>query len=139
MPPSSSLVGRSGDANALLQRSEHLHTLVRRTNSGSIIAGVVVGVVAFLILVGGGFGWWRMRARKRAGPPKEMVEEREGEAESMDDGDHYDFDVQTAADNGVRGSKLYGPSGHRHTMVFDDNAIPMSPGHTPLRAGYTPN
>lgn len=41
----------------------------------------------------------------------------------MDDGDHYDADIQNAADNGVRGSKLYGPSGHRNTMILDGPVV----------------
>ena len=56
-----------------------LHTLAKRSsNSGTVIAGVVVGVVAFLLVCGGVYGWWRMRERRRTGPPKEMMEERGG-------------------------------------------------------------
>ncbi|KAL1741515.1 hypothetical protein HDZ31DRAFT_66859 [Schizophyllum fasciatum] len=127
-----------------------LHTLMRRApNSGTVIAGVVVGVVAFLILLGVAYGVWR----RRRGPPREMLEER-GAGEDMDDGEHYDADIQNAADNGVRGSKLYGPSGHRNTLVLDGPVmVPASPGgrasvssggrvgapsgHTPLRSTFT--
>ena len=64
----------------LLDRT--LHTLAKRSsNSGTVIAGVVVGVVAFLLICGGVYGWWRMRERRRTGPPKEMMEERGGAEE----------------------------------------------------------
>ncbi|KAI4524655.1 hypothetical protein K525DRAFT_235429 [Schizophyllum commune Loenen D] len=121
------LTGRSAQDDAqsrseLLDRT--LHTLAKRSsNSGTVIAGVVVGVVAFLLICGGVYGWWRMRERRRTGPPKEMMEERGGVEEDMDDGDHYDADIQNAADNGVRGSKLYGPSGHRNTMILDGPVV----------------
>ncbi|KAL1729861.1 hypothetical protein EV714DRAFT_212059 [Schizophyllum commune] len=125
--PDTLTTGRSAQDDAqsrseLMDRT--LHTLAKRSsNSGTIIAGVVVGVVAFLLICGGVYGWWRMRERRRTGPPKEMMEERGGVEEDMDDGDHYDADIQNAADNGVRGSKLYGPSGHRNTMILDGPVV----------------
>ncbi|KAL1741514.1 hypothetical protein HDZ31DRAFT_66858 [Schizophyllum fasciatum] len=96
------LLPRGGDAS---QETSEPSNSKSDSNTGTIIGAVVVGV-ALLLVVGGFLLAWRQRTSKRKA---EYMAADTGDA--FDDGDHYDMDVQRAADDGVRGFRMYGQRG----------------------------
>ncbi|KAL1750369.1 hypothetical protein FB107DRAFT_294619 [Schizophyllum commune] len=97
------LIQRAGDASQ--ETSEPSTSDSKNSNTGTIIGAIVVGA-ALLLVIGGFLLAWRQRNSRRKA---EYMAADTGDA--FDDGDHYDMDVQRAADDGVRGFRMYGQRG----------------------------
>ncbi|KAL1729860.1 hypothetical protein EV714DRAFT_273188 [Schizophyllum commune] len=97
------LTQRAGDASQ--ETSEPSTSDSKNGNTGTIIGAIVVGA-ALLLVIGGFLLAWRQRNSRRKA---EYMAADTGDA--FDDGDHYDMDVQRAADDGVRGFRMYGQRG----------------------------
>ncbi|TRM56432.1 hypothetical protein BD626DRAFT_519483 [Schizophyllum amplum] len=95
-------------------------TLVQRGDDGKtgmIVGAVVVGIALFVVIAGF-FLAWRQRTSKRKA---DYMAADTGDA--FDDGEHYDMDVQRAADDGVDGLRMYGKQGRGYGdggMGYDD-------------------